>query len=196
MIRKLFFSLFLLNTFTLASQTSFGFKTGLNYDSMGDYTPENISITNITSQSKAGFHFGFFMDLDLILLYLRPELIYSKNLCSYNDVVIKLTKIELPIMLGYKVIGPISVFAGPSFQNFIKYESDNISIGKIKEKQTVSFQMGSRINIKNFGVSIRYERGFTDNEINIINGNKTLGHIHIRPKQFIFSFSYKRNFNN
>ena len=71
--------------------------------------------------------------------------------------------------------------------NFQEHSPDSF-----KEKFTTSFLFGLELNIKRIIISARYERGFTDNEVLIIDskGNIGPGHVHIRPKQYILSLLY------
>tara|TARA_B110000263_G_C15253689_1_gene485390 strand:- start:89 stop:655 length:567 start_codon:yes stop_codon:yes gene_type:complete len=181
----------------MSSQINFGIKAGLNYDYIGDFEPTSLTIDQINSESKTGFHFGAFADIDLLLLYLRPEIIYSKNKTAFGDNSLTISKIELPILLGYKVIGPLlTVFTGPSFQYIINEKAKNLNIDKVKENYTLSLKIGARLKIKKIGLSLTYERGFTENEIKIRNNSESElnGHIHIRPNQFILSASYEFDF--
>ena len=53
--------------------------------------------------------------------------------------------------------------------------------------------MGTRLQLGRLGIGIRFERGFTDNEIAIIenNGTDIRGRVDTRAKQWILSASYE-----
>ena len=185
-------SFLIISNSSLHSQINFGFKAGVNFDSMGDlsYTENFINPSNL--QSKTGFHVGIFSDFKIPFFNLRQELDYSKNISSYNEVRVEIYKFQLPILVGYNIIKPINLVVGPSFQYLIKKKSENIILDSFKEKYTTSFIFGLELNIKRIIISARYERGFTDNEALIIDskGNSGPGHVHIRPKQYILSLLY------
>ena len=105
----------------LFAQLSFGVKGGVNYDSFGDLNPTDLSLENFQSDAKTGFHIGLYGNLNLLTFYLRPELQFSQSVSQFNDnQTIALNKIEAPVLLGYKILGPLSIFAGPSFQYILK----------------------------------------------------------------------------
>ena len=130
--------------------------------------------------------------------YLRPELQFSQSVSQFNDnSTIALNKLEAPVLLGYKILGPLSIFAGPSFQYILKEKGTEISLGNLKENFTVGLQLGTRLKLGRFGLGIRFERGFTDNEV-IILGNNDIdiaGRVDTRAKQWILSASYDLRFN-
>ena len=161
-----------------------GFQFGLNDDNFGSI--ENISnkIDNydLDIKNSTGFQFGVFTEIDLITFYIRPELnlIFSKskNAAAYSldeginiaEHSYKSSEIQLPIIFGYKVLGPISVFGGPSFKYNLS-NSSNFNLEDVKDKYTLSLLLGSRVKIRSISVGLRYERGLNNNEVLIINAN-------------------------
>ena len=181
-MRLIYFLLF--TSSGLLAQGNLGFQFGLNDDNFGSI--ENISnkIDNydLDIKNSTGFQFGVFTEIDLITFYIRPELnlIFSKskNAAAYSlDEGINIAKhsyksseVQLPIIFGYKVLGPISVFAGPSFKYNLS-NSSNFNLEDIKDKYTLSLLLGSRVKIRSISVGLRYERGLNNNEVLIINAN-------------------------
>ena len=174
----------LLTSSGLLAQGNLGFQFGLNDDNFGSI--ENISnkIDNydLDIKNSTGFQFGVFTEIDLITFYIRPELnlIFSKskNAAAYSldeginiaEHSYKSSEIQLPIIFGYKVLGPISVFGGPSFKYNLS-NSSNFNLEDIKDKYTLSLLLGSRVKIRSISVGLRYERGLNNNEVLIINAN-------------------------
>jgi len=168
----------------LLAQGNLGFQFGLNDDNFGSI--ENISnkIDNydLDIKNSTGFQFGVFTEIDLITFYIRPELnlIFSKskNAAAYSldeginiaEHSYKSSEIQLPIIFGYKVLGPISVFGGPSFKYNLS-NSSNFNLEDIKDKYTLSLLLGSRVKIRSISVGLRYERGLNINEVLILNAN-------------------------
>ena len=100
---------------------------------------------------------------------------------------------EIPILIGYKFFGPISIFTGPIFQNIISIKSKSLNFGNYTNSFTMGLQIGSRIEIGKFGLGFRFERGFTDNEIEIL-GNNSIdieAYSDIRPKLWSISLTYE-----
>lgn len=183
----------------LFSQLSFGMKGGVNYDSFGELNRTDLSLENFQSVAKTGFHIGIFGSLDLLTFYLRPELQFSQSVSQFNsNETIALNKLEAPVLLGYKILGPLSIFAGPSFQYILKEKGSDISLGDLEENFTVGLQLGTRLKLGRFGLGIRFERGLTDNEVVILGNNDVniAGLVDTRAKQWIISASYDLRFKS
>ena len=108
--------IFLVTSFSLEAQFEFGIKAGLNYESLCDLKDHSITTTIDSKGSETGYHVGFYGNLNLVLFYIRPEIQFTKINTSVESLNVGLSKIEVPILLGYKILGPLSVFIGPSFQ--------------------------------------------------------------------------------
>ncbi|NNJ89071.1 MAG: PorT family protein [Eudoraea sp.] len=174
------------------SDSKFGVKAGLNYNANGDYF-ESASAAAEDPSRNVGYHIGFFGQIGNDI-YLRPELVYTSTKSDYDNDDFKMQKLDLPLLIGAKVIGPLHVFAGPAFQYILDTEYDGITIGDIKNDFTVGLNIGAAINLGKFGVDLRYERGFSENEATFINTNlPSVGESRIdtRPDQLILSFSLK-----
>jgi len=178
--------LFLLLNTTLYSQGNLGINFGLNDDSFGSI--ENISSTidnyDLDLKNATGFQFGVYTEIDLITFYVRPELnfIFSKAnqgsaLLSGNateDILkhnLKSSEIQVPIIFGYNILGPLSIFGGPSFKYNLKTSSDIFNLEDIKDKYILSVLLGTRIKMRSLGIDLRYERGLNNGELKIINDN-------------------------
>ena len=92
----------------------------------------------------------------------------SEDILKHN---FKTSEIQVPVIFGYNILGPISLFGGPSFKYNLKTSSDIFDLEDIKDKYKLSLLLGSRIKIKSIGIDLRYERGLNSGEIKIINAN-------------------------
>ncbi|WP_411031691.1 outer membrane beta-barrel protein [Spongiimicrobium sp. 3-5] len=183
------------------NDSGFGIKAGLNYNQNGDLSFRQVQTAGedviAGSDGKVGFHVGFFGKLDLPKIYLKPELVYTKTKSSYdvdgatNDY--DISKLDLPVLLGYKIIGPLSIFAGPAFQYTLNNDLDGLEVDDVKNDFTVGLNVGVAVSVGNIGVDVRYERGFSENEANFIGNNVTdiAGRVDSRPSQIIFGLSVK-----
>ena len=182
----------LLISSSLYAQGNLGVNFGLNDDNFGSI--ENIQTKiddyDLDLKNSTGFHLGLFTEIDLITFYIRPEinLIFSKskngtaftsidnNANFLNESIniaehsYKSTDIQVPIIFGYKVLGPISLFAGPTFKYNLS-NSSNFDLEEIENKYNLSLLLGTRLKVKSFSVGLRYERGLNNNELLIINAN-------------------------
>ena len=73
-----------------------------------------------------------------------------------------------------------------------------LTLEEIEEHFTVGLQIGTRLKLGRFGLGIRFERGFTANEVIILENNinaDLTGNMDTRAKQWILSASYELRFN-
>ncbi len=169
---------------------AFGIKAGVNYNANGDYF-ESAEAAAQDPGRNVGYHLGIFGKLGN-RVYLRPELVYTATQSDYDDGDFKMKKLDIPVLLGTKIIGPLHVFAGPAFQVILDTEFDGISIDNVENDFTVGLNIGAGVNLGRFGVDLRYERGFSENEATFINTNITnleADRVDTRPDQLILSFS-------
>ncbi len=170
--------------------SGFGIKGGLNYNGNGDYF-ESIGATAENPDRNVGYHLGVFGKIG-DKLYFKPELVYSRTKSSYDNDDFIMKKFDAPLLVGVKVLGPISVFGGPSLQYIVDTEFDGITIDDVNDDFSVGLNFGIGLNFNKFGIDLRYERGFNNNEATFINNNIGSGvfsRIDTRPEQLIVSLS-------
>lgn len=165
-----------------------GFKAGLNYNGNGKYF-ESISNNSQNPDRNVGYHFGLFGKIGEDL-YFKPEVVYTSTKSDYDDDSFKMQKIDAPLLLGIKVLGPISVFGGPSLQYILDTEFDGVSINEIESEFSVGLNFGVGLNFNKLGIDLRYERGFSNNEATFLENNG-IGNSRLdtRPDQLILSLS-------
>lgn len=177
-------------TMSAQNTSSFGFKGGLNYSANGNYI-ESINANSKSPDRNIGYHIGVFGKIGNTL-YLRPELVYTATKSDYNSNKFSVKKIDVPVLVGVKLIGPLSVFAGPSFQYILDSDFEGITVEHIKKDFSVGLNFGVGVNFNKVGIDLRYERGFSKNEGDFINNNLGAGvvsRIDTRPDQLILSLS-------
>jgi len=170
--------------------SAFGFKGGLNYGANGDYF-ESIGDNAQNPDRNVGYHLGVFGKIG-DRLYFRPELVYTATKSEYDNDDFQVKKLDAPLLFGIKVLGPVSVFGGPSLQYILDTEFDGIEIDDVKEDFSVGLNFGIGLNFNKIGIDLRYERGFSDNEATFIGNNIGTGavsRIDTRPDQLILSLS-------
>jgi hypothetical protein len=193
--KKLIISTALLAVISLTSNaqngTGFGIKGGLNYNANGDYF-ESISSNAKHPDRNIGYHLGFFGKIG-DKVYFRPELVYTSTKSEYNSDDFKMKKLDAPMLIGLRVLGPLNVFGGPSFQYILDSDFDGISINNIENDFSVGLNFGIGFELEKVGIDLRYERGFNSNEANFINNNLNgvSSRLDTRPDQLILSLSVK-----
>jgi len=193
------FSITFLTTLFLANaQGGIGIKAGLGYNTNGNFSQllnETRTIIDNKGAGKSSFNIGFYGKLDLGPIYLRPELIYTKTTSEYklNPTTTedyKLSKLDIPVLVGFKLIGPLNFFAGPAFQFILNNDFKGLKYESIKNNFTVGINIGASIEFGKLGIDVRYERGLSSNEANWTNAGDTFT-LDSRPEQLIFSISYR-----
>jgi hypothetical protein len=183
-------ALVLTSTITIAqTNTKFGIKGGLNYNANGDYF-ESASNTYQNPDRNVGFHLGVFGKFG-DSFYFRPELVYTGTKSDYDDGDFNMKKLDAPLLIGFKVLGPLSVFGGPALQYILDSDDGfkDISIDSIDSDFSVGLNFGIAANFEKFGLDVRYERGFSDNEATFLdnNGIGIDDRLDTRPDQLIVS---------
>ncbi len=169
--------------------SSFGFKGGLNYNANGDYF-ESIGDNARNPDRNIGYHVGIFGKIG-DQIYFRPELVYTATKSDYDSNDFNMQKIDAPLLVGLRVLGPISVFGGPSLQYILDTEFDGININDVEDEFSVGLNFGIGLSLNKAGIDLRYERGFSNNEATFIDENIGLNpsRIDTRPDQLILSLS-------
>lgn len=175
---------------TSNAQIGWGIKGGLNFNSNGNLISESENII-VNPDSNTGYHFGVFVTTKG-KIYIRPELVFTHTKSNYEENGLnsdfKMDKIDVPVLVGLKIIGPVSLFAGPSFQYIINTDLEDINLADVEKDFTVGGIVGVGVQLGNLGVDLRYERGFSSNEAKFIGIG---GRIDTRPEQLIASVSFK-----
>ena len=193
----LFSIVFLATLFLVNAQSGYGIKAGISYNSNGELKEFTQDVTNAYEdggKGKSGFNIGFYGKLDLGPIYLRPALVYTKTTSEYklntgSTEDYKISKLDIPVLVGIKLIGPVNVFAGPAFQYYLDNDLKGISISDVENEFSVGLNIGASIELGRLGIDVRYERGLSENEANWSNASETFT-LDSRPEQIIFSLSY------
>lgn len=200
-MKKTLIILMLLASTGLVAQSSFGVKGGLNFSDNGkiefsDLDQVGETIQNQDTDRKVGYHFGVYYRLELPLgFFIRPELLYTetKSSIKYNNLSsdYDVSKLDLPILAGVKIFGPLNVFVGPSLQYILKNDFENLEIKDVENNFTVGAQFGLGVQLGSLGVDVRYERALTESQAEFMNLDNSAGAQRIdgRPDQFLVSLS-------
>ena len=170
--------------------SSFGINAGLNFNSNGALS--ELGDLSLSSATQGGFHIGVYGKLGN-KVFLRPEVWYTKTQSGYNEVDLKTSKIDVPVLAGVKLFG-LNFFAGPAIQILLDSEIDGTSIIDEAKAFTIGTQLGVGINLgKKVGLDFRYERGMKSNEVSLLNKVTTIDadRLDLRQKQLILSLSLK-----
>ena len=148
---------------------------------------------------KSAFNIGFYGKLDLGPIFIRPELVYTHTTSEYelNSLVdYKISMIDAPVLLGVRLIGPLDFMIGPAFQYILDNDLKGVSFHSLENDFTIGLNIGASVELGRFGIDVRYERGFNENEadFDVINDIPSY-RLDSRPKLLIFSLSYRLSEN-
>src|SRR6056300_885306 len=179
---------------TIQSQgLEYGLKAGLNLNSSGDITNilDEYSSIGQTKETINGFNFGVFLQLKLAMLYLRPEIHFSKFETSYDALTVGKSRLEAPVSVGFKFLPFLSAFAGPTYRYGLSGKNDYYTIEPLKGESTLGLHLGARLHLGKLGIDARIERGISENEVKLLSDrNVNIGNIDQRTTVLSVGLSY------
>lgn len=190
--------------FSQAQKIDFGIKGGINYNS-DSFTDVKNDVINAGAKSKTGYHAGIWtrFKLPIVGLYIRPELVYTalksevnfSPVANPNDNTVvdySFKKIDVPVLVGKKFLKVVHVFAGPSFQYIINGDLDWKQVKEVTtDGFTMGLQLGAGVELGKLGLDVRWERGFSDTESQLISNNDDKINFDTRVNQIIVGLSYR-----
>jgi hypothetical protein len=192
---SIFFLLFFTTKFSF-SQLEFGIKGGLNFDAAGDIVMVAGQFQKQGSlKGKTGYHLGVYAKVNILAFYLRPELQFTKVSSQFEDQSIETSRIELPVSFGINMLGPVSLFFGPTAFFNLSQASNELKLEEIQNKTSMGLHIGTRLKLGPIGVDLRYEKGLSAMESNLLSqaGVPVGGQINTQPNQFTVGVSFKLN---
>ena len=202
-MKKLVLTILLIGSFSISNAQflNFGIKGGINGNENGKMRIDFEEFEEkLKSHQEPGYHFGVFSEIKIPIFYIRPELIYTHTESSYkldgDSADLSINKIDVPILVGIKILGFGRIFAGPSFQYIIDSDLD---VDDLKEINSDDFgtnvQIGVGLELGRIGADIRWEQGLSDLEAEYkskfdSNYNDKV-RVDTSPQQVIFSVYYK-----
>lgn len=141
----LLFSVFAIFSAALRAQIQFSGGVIAGF-SMGSVKVKNLDVAferAIEGQNIYGYEAGLFLKLKISPIYIRPMALYAfrSGEVTYrtaNDgnqtTTFSTHKIEIPVMVGFNIIGPLNIEAGPVYHYLLSvtehYSSADISLGR------------------------------------------------------------------
>lgn len=161
--------------FINAQEFTLGLKGGLNHYTIGDINSRGGSLPIkppdelFTHNKDIGTQFGVYVNVEFGKLFIRPELnfVSSKNNYEFPNKtsIWKTSKIDIPILIGYEIFDPITIYAGPGFNIFNDTTLDGVQVtsfsdgGPDLEKTTININFGVMLRFGRYGIDLRYEYG-------------------------------------
>ncbi len=163
-----------------AQEITIGIKGGINYNSIGELyhygnnsglgtgvTPNDDTV--FSGEKDIGIQFGVFGMIAFDKFFIRPEVNYvsSKNHYLLNKTANwTSTKIDVPVLFGYKIFEPVSLYVGPSFSSISDMKLEGVEPNPntypyIYKKSSTSINAGILVEYGRFGIDLRYQYGIT-----------------------------------
>ena len=147
---------------------------------------------------ELGFQYGVFARIKLKKLSLQPEVLINSLKTGFlvagvGSFRVDLSQIQVPIMVGYKIIGPLRIQAGPVFSFLSDAEiTDQFSMttdaSDIYESVTIGYQIGLGIDITKFVFDLKYEGSLS----NLADFSNNVGfRTDQSQSQFVFALGFK-----
>ncbi len=163
--------LFLFCTIINAQEFALGIKGGINKYNIGEVLSFGGSFQQgapneiFSPNNELNFHFGAFLDISFGDFFVRPEVIFGSINNNYDfpnqTSEWKTSKVDIPILIGYKIFDPVAIYVGPtfSFNQDVTLDGANNEVGASiipYEESLAHFSIGIQVEFKQFGVDVRY----------------------------------------
>jgi len=167
-------------SFVSAQEYTFGVKGGINFNNIGELyhygntsglginvTPNDDTV--FSAEKEMGTQFGAFAMIAFDKFFIRPEVNFVSSKNNY-PLALKTanwssTKIDVPLLLGYKIYKPVSIYAGPSFSSISDMKLEGVqqesNYPYVYKKSSTSINAGVLVEIGRFGLDLRYQYGIT-----------------------------------
>ena len=155
------------------SPLKWGVKAGMNYHTVGELT--NLGKDIVKAENRVGWHAGLQASWQISRVFsIDPELIFSRN--SYNLTpsvgtggIAYLNTIDVPVVLGVKIIGPLKVQGGIN----INVMTDSGVKGEDKpfrfsaSSQALGYLLGLGVDLGHINITARYNGFFRQSESSV-----------------------------
>ncbi len=176
---SLFIFFLAVNTSLLhAQEFSIGLKGGINKTYGGEITGNNSNIAGyssdtFTAEGEIGFHGGIWTQVDFGKFFIRPEIVYSKLESRFDfaqgPTLYEIEELSVPLLVGYKIFGPLDIYAGVAYKNIIEASIERLPIADnpnpiVVQNTPFSAQIGAKLQFGSFGLDIRYDHSLSSKE--------------------------------
>jgi len=126
-------------------------RIGFDRDLKKSYDPE-IGV---------GYQLGAVTRIALPIIYIQPELLFSYSKAKYQSHneqhTLSYQKIDMPMMLGLKLLGLLRVQVGPIFSLLMSAKDNDLDVTSDYNKLSTGYQVGLGLDIYKFLIDLKYE---------------------------------------
>jgi len=202
--------LFFTYSLIYSQEIKIGVKGGFNLNGIGELyhfgnasglginvTPNDDTVYQ--GENDIGTQFGIFTSFNYDRFFIRPEVnfVTLKNayVLAYNTIDLKVNQVDIPVLLGYELIKPISFYAGPVFSSIYNMKLDGLDYGETinYNKTSMGISAGILMEFDILGIDIRYQYGMTKVKTQRIDlnrentGTNIADLLEYNPKQIVVS---------
>lgn len=155
---------------TASAQIGFGIKGGLNLNKIHTDAGNLSNNYQESLDSKTGFSAGIFTRFGN-KFYLQPELLYTERSGSIyttnggsNEYEIKTKNIDIPVLVGFKLLNVLRINAGPvatlklkEEHKFLNSVSSTITEDEAFKNATFGYQLGAGLSFGALEIDVRKE---------------------------------------
>ena len=191
--------LFVSSVTAFGQSAQFGLKGGLNFGSTGDIT--TLDNQSFDGDNRVGFHLGLYSKFKFLGIFVQPELVYTRLNTEYSqdgaNTDYNFSKLDIPLLVGLDIVGPLSIKAGPAFQLSLNndLDLDGFEANDPENTFTIGYQIGAGLQLGRLGIDLRYESAFSENDTSVTSDLTDIANtqftIDSRPSQWILSLSYQ-----
>ena len=154
----------------MMAQFHLGIKGGANIT--------KVDGKSFKEQFRYGYNIGGFAEIGISPRFsIQPEVLFNQysttldssyksiyqNVISSDQSKVKLNYLTIPILLDYKLLGPIHIQAGPQFGVLMNQDKNFLQNGAEAFKNgDFAFVAGAQLKLANFRVSGRYAIGLSN----------------------------------
>ena len=203
--------LILYSHFVKAQEYTLGVKGGINFNSIGELyhigTANGggigvipIEDTYYKADKNLGSQFGVFGMIAFKYFYIRPELNSTslKNTYPLSQKKSEWTSstVDIPILFGYKIYNPLSIYIGPVFSHIKDMKLEGVQSPIIYKTSAINLSTGILVNFRRFGLDFRYNYGLNkvqEQRVDIIRsiyGTNVAKLLQYNPSQIIISLHF------
>lgn len=162
-------------SFAQAQDYSFGIKGGLNYAMGGELTGVDsgagYNSDTFNAESKSGYHAGIFFQLKFGKFFVRPEVFYNYQETEFSfpvkPSIYTVERLTVPLLVGYNVLGPVDIYAGPAYQSIMDSTLDGtqpVNQAIVVQNTPLSAEAGVKVSLGRFELDVRYDRNLSTKE--------------------------------
>lgn len=171
------FFLFSFSGFSQEFGYGYGIKGGVNYAMGGQITGSDSSLNywggTVQGEGGIGYHGGAYLQVNFGRFFIRPEVVYN-SLKQNFDIPLResytsfnVETITVPLLIGYKIFGPIEIYTGPVYSNVMNAKLEGLENAErtiIVQNTPINVQAGAKIELGRFGLDLRYEHTLSQKE--------------------------------